>query len=126
MATRVLRLAGTASLVMCSLLLASTTRFTIQFADVATFLQMAAFICTLGMLACSVAAFWWPVASLSRLEWAAYVALALLVAEQYTVAPTGAPVHSVALIFGLLVFAIVVSRVTRRAGTRSTACNCGQ
>ena len=125
--TRVLRLTGIALLTMCSVALAVLTRPTIEFPTVITFLRLAAFVAALGMLASSVAAFWWRDAALRRVEWAAYVGLALLVAEQFATGPnarvlSSGPVRPLALIFALLAIAVVLARVCRRQS--APACHC--
>lgn len=123
--TRVLRLAGIALLVGCSAVLVAATRPMIEAVSALTYLRLGAFVATLGMLVSSVAAFWWRDASLRRVEWAAYLGVALLLTEQFATGPNGGPVHSVALIFGLLVFAVVVARIIRRPRADAAACNCG-
>ena len=90
-----------------------------------TYLRLGAFVAALGILVSSVAAFWWRDASLRRVEWAAYLGIALLLAGQFAIGPHGGPVHSAALIFGLQVFAIVVARLTGRPRANAAACNCG-
>lgn len=125
--TRVLRLFGIALLTLCSAALSVVTRPLIEFPTGITFLRLAAFVAALGMLAGSVAAFGWRDASLRRVEWAAYVGLFLLVAEQFAIgshqrALDSAPVRPLALIFALLVVAVVLARVCRRQN--ASACHC--
>ncbi len=107
--------------------MAVLTRPLIEFPTVITFLRLAAFVAALGMLASSVAAFWWRDASLRRVEWAAYVGLALLIAEQFVIGPNaralnGSPVRPLALIFALLAVSVLLARVCRRKS--APACHC--
>ncbi len=121
--TRILRLFGIALLTILSATLAASTLFVIEAPNVATFLRLAAFVAALGMLTGSVAAFWWQDAALRRVEWAAYLGIALLFAEQFITKPGLGPSHSVAGVFGLLIAAVVLARISRRQDV--PACNCG-
>ena len=121
--TRILRLCGIAALVLCGAVLTAVTRPLIDIVNASTFLRLAIFVAALGVFMSSIAAFWWRDAALRRVEWAAYVGIALLLAEQFAVKPGGGPAQPIALVFGLLIIAIVIARVTRR--TDAAACKCG-
>lgn len=121
--TRVLRIVTITLLILVSAVLAILTRPTLEFANALTVFRLAAFVAMLGMLGSSIAAFWWRDASLRRAEWAGYLAIALLIAEQFALGPGGRTNNPAALVFGLLVLAVVLARVSRR--TNAPACNCG-
>lgn len=123
--TRVLRLLGTSLLVGCGAILTVLTRPVIESVHLSTFFRFGLFVAALGMLASSAAAFWWRDAALRRVEWAAYLGLALLIAGQFITGhrDTG-NAQPVALIFALLVVAIVTARLVRRTGV-DVSCKCG-
>lgn len=120
---RILRWGGLALLIACGAALAVVTCPILEFITALTFLRLALFVSTLGVLASSVAAFWWREAALQRVEWAAYLGIALLLAEQFAIGRHGIQVHPAAVVFGLLVLSVVLARVCRRR--ESDTCNCG-